>query len=471
MSNITYTSEQTTSDSGKALEYFSKEKPSNLYVVGHSKFMKSLWKKYNLVGDEHKKEIMKENVWDLIFNYHNNNKKTNITFTRHAFSVANMYKERSSFKGNKPFIDQQLENDTKLSLYGILSALKISPIKNSTIKNGDTVYVSCLIRTWMTALCLYLPHLAKINNENTNNGNTNNKNTNNDNNPANIIKLTLKIADYIKEEGFTPDNTPESPQTQLKNIKVFIVFLKKIEPSLQNCTINIKIDFGTNIRNINNINNITNISNNYKLATIIKINNDNYYKTIYDIVNDNSKNIKSNIKNVTNKESKSLNKIPYAKTRRGFPKPSNEQIKLFSKWKEPFSKKGSSKMSRFSLIPNSKNKKNYLKKLTQGNTNDEHTNGKNINNINKQIKLYYTLNNQGKKDFFNEIPTNNVKKFYNKLKNEEKSKFNKFIKQSKNNSSYEGYTNNEEYTNNENNGRRRIYKRPNNINMPNMPNQ
>ena len=137
MSNITYTSEQKDSNVGKALEYFSNiptksnEKNNKLYVVGHSLFMKSLWKKYNLVDDEHKKEIMKENVWDLIFDYHNNttNITKNITFTRHAFSVANMYKERSSFKGNKPFIDQQLENDTKLSLYGILSALKISSMK------------------------------------------------------------------------------------------------------------------------------------------------------------------------------------------------------------------------------------------------------------------------------------------------------------------------------------------------------
>ena len=488
MSNITYTSEQKDSNVGKALEYFSNiptksnEKNNKLYVVGHSLFMKSLWKKYNLVDDEHKKEIMKENVWDLIFDYHNNttNITKNITFTRHAFSVANMYKERSSFKGNKPFIDQQLENDTKLSLYGILSALKISSMKKDiTIQNGDTVYVSCLIRTWMTALCLYLPHLAKKNNI-----------------INNTINLTLKIANYIKEEGFTPDNTPDSPQTQLKNIKVFIEFLQKIKPSLQNCTINIKINFGDNIRNINNSINIKSISNNYKLATNIN-KTDEYYKKIDQIVTDKSNNIKKNSNTkVKYKEIKSLNKnkISSVKTGGGIPKPTKKQIQSFSKWEEPFSKKGSSIMSKFSFITSNK-KKEYLDKLEKSkskvNANNKITkspniivemnennirqeitsrpnnNLKHLSNINEQIKLYYTLNNQGKKDFYNSIPTNKVKNFYNKLKNEEKSKFNKFIKQSKKKiNNNEGYTSGE-YSNSENNIGNRIYERPN----KDIPNQ
>lgn len=143
---------------------------------------------------------------------------------RHGFSVANIYKERKNFKSSR---DQYRERDSGLSVYGILSACKMHEIRNFDFENGDIIYVSCLIRTWMTALSIFLPYLCtKYPDENN-------------------LNIKLKISKYAREEFiseyFGSDNQPKDFNIQLKNIKVFLKILKKLYPKLENKNIKITI--------------------------------------------------------------------------------------------------------------------------------------------------------------------------------------------------------------------------------------
>ena len=214
---------------------------------------KNLKKKKNNL-DKKFKEVKKQNVWSFVFDLKNSTNSTNSTnsnlkkiiFTRHAFSVANLYKERVSTHlfglgkytefVDKSFWNQQSEKDAKLSLYGIISTIeyskkfaeKIKKINETekiaiNVSNGCTIIVSCLIRTWMTALCLYLPIIESVNNN---------------------VKINLVIGDYIKEDGWTPDNTPEKIDLQIKNITLFLKFLKDYvlnDVFENNVNVNIKI--------------------------------------------------------------------------------------------------------------------------------------------------------------------------------------------------------------------------------------
>ena len=141
---IEYTDEQKATNVEKALEYFLTQTEKNLFVVGHSIFMKKLYKeefkkKNNTILDDKFKEVKQQNVWSYIFDLKNSTNSTNsklkkIIFTRHAFSVANLYKERVSTHllgkytkfVDKSFYNQQMEKDAKLSLYGIISTIKYS---------------------------------------------------------------------------------------------------------------------------------------------------------------------------------------------------------------------------------------------------------------------------------------------------------------------------------------------------------
>jgi len=258
LKQMTYSPDLKSSDTNKAFEYFEKVQEYNLYVVCHSHIMQHIIKKmYNVDNVEKKEEnkenrkktfgffggkpnqgamgragvtygnnqsqyefikctkenknkmniittfkdffknIKDENMWDFKINYNNKN----ITFVRHAFSVANIYNERAkkhmvSF-ATKNKIDQVREKDAKLSLFGILSALKMSEKKKYNLESNQNVYVSCLIRTWMTAICLFLPKMDD-------NG-----------------KLTLIVAPGIREEKETNDNLPDPIHVQIKNIRYF----------------------------------------------------------------------------------------------------------------------------------------------------------------------------------------------------------------------------------------------------------
>ena len=160
----------------------------------------------------------KENMWSIILN---DNSKLNITesqetstslldrsicITRHAFTNANIYKEQS--KTYNPFTKviskykQITDIDTKLSLYGILGALDFNNKKINLDNCDNTVFVSVLVRTWITALCLYLPKIGT----------------------SKLFKLV--VSPFIKEPGSTLDNIPIPLSKQIIIIKNFLKFLR-----------------------------------------------------------------------------------------------------------------------------------------------------------------------------------------------------------------------------------------------------
>lgn len=195
--------------------------PDNMRIVCHSNIMNKLLK--HIINNDMKNNIKKveniknENLWSLFMNLKGPptyNSKINIT--RHGFSVANLYKEVQ-----KEYVIQHgvYEKDAKLSMYGILSSLLHGDILVSNEKDmgltsePNIIYVSTLIRTWMTAICLYLPQFAK-------------KEENNN--------FTLIVSPFIKEEGSinfikkTEDNEPEKFDIQIKNILYFLHYLLNI---------------------------------------------------------------------------------------------------------------------------------------------------------------------------------------------------------------------------------------------------
>jgi hypothetical protein len=126
-----------------------------------------------------------------------------IFITRHSFTNVNLYKKQFN-----PFsISKISDKDTKLSLYGILSALNFNNTSNNSIINlencDETVFVSVLIKTWLTAICLYLPQIE------------NNKS-----------EFKLVVAPFIKEQGNKLESNPISLAKQIIIIKNFLKFIR-----------------------------------------------------------------------------------------------------------------------------------------------------------------------------------------------------------------------------------------------------
>lgn len=125
-----------------------------------------------------------------------------ILITRHAFSCANLKKLKGDSFG------QATEPDPSLTLWGILLTLiqsdNIPAEPVTTISSSSPVkhiYVSCLIRTWETAVLLYGPSHAH---------------------------LRLIISPYVKEEGITNDNLPKPIDQQIQKLRQFLEYLHLI---------------------------------------------------------------------------------------------------------------------------------------------------------------------------------------------------------------------------------------------------
>ena len=107
----------------------------------------------------------KENMWSIILN------EGKYCITRHAFTIANLFKEEAATKKSYKNIftkvglkyNQFTDKDTMLSLYGILGALDFNNPYITLNDCNNTVFVSILVRTWITALCLYLPKIGNNN--------------------------------------------------------------------------------------------------------------------------------------------------------------------------------------------------------------------------------------------------------------------------------------------------------------------
>jgi|LakMenE22Apr09ns_1017241.scaffolds.fasta_scaffold00946_3 hypothetical protein len=126
--------------------------------------------------------------------------------SRHLNSCNNMVDDAKwtniSYKFSEP----------PLSMWGIISGLALQRKLLGNFKNK--VYVSCLVRTWMTAIIEYFPHTTSQ-------------------------VLDLIVSPYIKESdlsnkyyvGQTIDagNMPESVAVQIEKIKYFFSFLRLIQ--------------------------------------------------------------------------------------------------------------------------------------------------------------------------------------------------------------------------------------------------
>ena len=447
---MSYTEHQLKSNFNLASSFLKakQEQEQNLYVVCHSHTMQDFLSNYTKYQKEKKgffrggdlkcskkenysntqelmTDISNENMWEFTIN--NDNK--NITFIRHAFSVANIYNERAkvrtTFGKNK--YNQLQEKDSKLSLFGILSALKLSSVKDYKVKIEQNVYVSCLIRTWMTALCLFLPKMKKIKN----------------NNKQKILNLV--VTDGIKENAKTDDNNPEDIGTQIINIKYFYKLVKilskncfnldlndtnltvnviiedqkyKIDPVMNNQVVpdykffnmnnNYNIYYGKNDKNVNknlyikfNLNMVnsaftTCITNNFQFTVKepIQIEKVNRFK----IINMSLDKYKNFRKNNDDYKIKTI--------QRGFPKPNithgkdillkedeyagNNLIEInrLSRWREPFSRKGGKNCSNYFSC--AKSKKNYTNPETKEHIRRHEYLGVQENNENNKNKVINT---------------------------------------------------------------------------------
>ena len=105
-------------------------------------------------------------------------------FTRHAHSCNNVKENKvNKFSVGKSIAElssagfRTSELDPGISLFGMLSCLKKTSMVQDDRYNSDTVFTSCLVRTWMTAILLYLPKIGDA--------------------------LTLVISPYLKEKTTT----------------------------------------------------------------------------------------------------------------------------------------------------------------------------------------------------------------------------------------------------------------------------
>lgn len=197
----------------KLLSYLKEFEINNIKIVCHSALMKKFLNQKILgvtrfekfkgkkIDSKIKKIEKKENMWSIILN------DGSICITRHAFTIANLHKE----EGSK--IKQFTDTDTKLSLYGILGALDFMNGKINLNNCDNTVFVSILVRTWITAICLYLPTIDTTIQNN---------------------KFKLVVSPFIKEDGITLDNQPLPLYNQIIIIKNFLIFLRNIDTSKNN---------------------------------------------------------------------------------------------------------------------------------------------------------------------------------------------------------------------------------------------
>jgi len=125
-------------------------------------------------------------------NANTNNEIKTFHIFRHLNSCNNLYKI-NIFKNT---------NDPLLSLWGTITGLSID--KNIDGNFKGCVYVSCLLRTWITAIIKFLPHIKSADN------------------------FVLVVSPYIKEKHnkrFDLGNLPISFNKQVKKLQKYFSFL------------------------------------------------------------------------------------------------------------------------------------------------------------------------------------------------------------------------------------------------------
>jgi hypothetical protein len=273
-----------------------------------------------------------QNLWTLFLKYND----YNISVSRHAYSYANRIKNKGGKLGK---LQQASEKDPGLTIYGILSSLYHGSklVKNefdSELKSiPSTIYVSILIRTWMTAICLYLPHVKDDD-------------------------FTLIISPFIKEEGmriFSNDNYPNKIDEQIMEINKFLKFLTNIDINIIKNEV-----IKDNIKKIKTFFNDGHTVNIFYFDDVLKndSNKNLSIKNIYSTPNvktiNNPKSNHKPSKNITDNE---IIIFP------GVKKPNEEILKKMSRWCEPFSSKNAWTMNLSLKKPTCKDKINSGKDM------------------------------------------------------------------------------------------------------------
>lgn len=311
------------SDLNKLLSILLAKDQKDFRIVCHSKIMRKFLKDtLTNVPDKITKLSEEQNLWTLFLKYND----YYISASRHAYSYANTIKS----KGGK--LQQAFEKDPGLTIYGILSSLYHgstlvkNEIKNGLISTPSTIYVSILIRTWMTAICLYLPHVKDDD-------------------------FTLIISPFIKEKGMGDDNYPNKIDEQIKEINKFLEFLTNIDINIIKNEV-----IKENIKKIKTFFNDGHTVNIFYFDDVLTTNNSNKnlsFNKIYSTPNvkttNNPMSTHKTLKNIID------NKIIIFP---GVKKPNEEILKKTSRWCEPFSSKNAWTMNRSFKKPTCKDRIN-----------------------------------------------------------------------------------------------------------------
>ena len=151
---------------------------------------------------------------------------TRFVLTRHAFSCNNVKGKKKKIRIDS-LNSQVFEKDAEpsLTIWGILQTLEKSEhhiynehvVSSTNDKEGNNVDVdvSVLIRTWQTAVLLYLPHMKEVQSV-----------TNNNYQP----ELRLNVKPYLKEKNLDikrmdKGNMPLDFDSQIKKMKYFFELL------------------------------------------------------------------------------------------------------------------------------------------------------------------------------------------------------------------------------------------------------
>lgn len=131
--------------------------------------------------------------------------KPTFIVTRHAYScnnAANSLADKCA--------------DPSITNFGIDSSVG-HRVQNNALFGGNNpvVYVSCLVRTWMTAVCLY--------------GSSNKP-------------LTLRVSPWLKEYHFAPWDKGNMPQPLPEQVKLFVIFMQYVPRDLRPNHIKVVLD-------------------------------------------------------------------------------------------------------------------------------------------------------------------------------------------------------------------------------------
>jgi len=195
-----------------------------IHIVTHSRLISAFLKKCNIVKLDGKNvHLMNNSILKIIT-------KDGYTFfiSRHLLTCSNMLEETKV----KDLCLKALEKDTNGSLNGIFNTLLYKSSK--AFLNVREVYVSCLIRTWQTALFTYVP-LSKNN------------------------ELILRVTPFIKEHdllnmtNIDSGNFPLKPGLQVLRLKSVIEKLHKIFKLMKKTDSPLYIALQTFYQNLSNM--------------------------------------------------------------------------------------------------------------------------------------------------------------------------------------------------------------------------